>query len=125
MKFAGVDLDVDNLMPDMMPDSQGRAAIVASHPVSLARFLNKLVATVLNTLIGYNHQQHQSHPGVGVLDEIEAYYGTVEESGQGALHLHMLLWLVGNVNPSGLRESIKDEVCWDYWSFTFIRTERG
>ena len=111
MKFAGVDLDIDNLLPDMMPGSQERAAIVASHPVGIAQFFNKLIETVLSTLIGYNHQQHQSHPGGGVLGEIEAYYGKVEESGRGALHLHMLLWLVGNVNPSGLRESIKHEVC--------------
>ena len=67
----------------------------------------------MSTLIGYNHQQPRSHPGGGVLSEIEAYYVTVEESGRGALHLQMLLWLVGNVNPSGLRESIKYEVCWD------------
>ena len=111
MKFAGVDLDIDNLIPDMMPGSQERAAIVASHPVGIAQFFNKLIESVLSTLIGYNHQQHRSHAGGGVLGEIEAYYGTVEESGRGALHLHMLLWLVGNVNPRGLRESIKDEVC--------------
>ena len=87
MKFAGVDLDIDNLIPG----SQERAAIVASHPLSIARFFNKLIESVLNTLIGYNHQQHQSHPGGGVLCDIEAHYGTVEESGRGALHLHMLL----------------------------------
>ena len=111
MKFAGVDLDIDNLIPDMMPGSQERAAIVASHPVGIAQFFNKLIESVLSTLIGYNHQQRRSHAGGGVLGEIEAYYGTVEESGRGALHLHMLLWLVGNVNPRGLRESIKDKVC--------------
>ena len=111
MKFAGVDLDLDNLLPDMMPGSQERAAIVASHPVGTAQFFNKLIESVLNTLIGYNHQQRRSHAGGGVLSEIEAYYGTVEESGRGALHLHMLLWLGGNANPSGLRESIRDEVC--------------
>ena len=111
MKFAGVDLDIDNLLPGMMPGSQERAAIVASHPVGIAQFFNKLIESVLSTLNGYNHQQHRSHAGGGVVGEIEAYYGTVEESGRGALHLHMLLWLVGNVNPRGLRESIKDEVC--------------
>ena len=57
----------------MMPSSQERAAIVASHPVSIARFFNKLIETVLNALISYNHQQHQSNPGGGVLGDIEAY----------------------------------------------------
>ena len=95
----------------MMPSSQERAATVASHPVSIGRVFNKLIETVLSTLIGYNPQQHQSNAGGGVLGEIEAYYGTVEESGRGALHLHMLIWLVGNMNPSDLRQSIKHEVC--------------
>ena len=63
MEFACVDLAIDNLIPDMMPNSQERAAIVASHPVSIAQFFNKLIGTVLSTLIGYNHQQHRSHPG--------------------------------------------------------------
>ena len=43
MKFAGVDLDIDNLIPEMMPGSQERAAIVASHPVGIAQFFNKLI----------------------------------------------------------------------------------
>ena len=110
MKFAGVDLDIDNLLPERMPNSQDRAAIVASHPVGIARFFNKLIETVLSTLIGYNHNKHRSIPDGGVLGEIDAFYGTVEESGRGALHLHMLLWLVNNMNPTVLRESIKNDV---------------
>ncbi|CAF4948461.1 unnamed protein product, partial [Rotaria sp. Silwood1] len=111
MKFAGVDLDIDNLMVDQMPKSQDRAAIVAKHPVAIARFFNKLITTVLSTLIGYDTNKHASNPDGGVLGEIDAYYGTVEESGRGALHLHMLLWLVSNKNPHELRELIMDEIC--------------
>jgi Helitron helicase-like domain at N-terminus len=111
MKFAGVDLNIDDLMFDQMPKSQERASIVAKHPVAIARFFNKLIETVLSTLIGYNPNKHESNPGGGVLGKIGAYYGTVEESGRGALHLHMLLWLEKNKNPEQLRELIKDEVC--------------
>ncbi|CAF4739390.1 unnamed protein product, partial [Rotaria sp. Silwood1] len=105
MKFAGVDLDIDNLMVDQMPKSQDRAAIVAKHPVAIARFFNKLITTVLSTLIGYDTNKHASNPDGGVLGEIDAYYGTVEESGRGALHLHMLLWLLKEKANSTTNES--------------------
>ncbi|CAF3469515.1 unnamed protein product, partial [Rotaria sp. Silwood2] len=114
MKFAGVDLDIDNLTPELLPKSHERAAIVASHPVAIARFFNKLITTVLSTLINYNINKHESNPGGGVLGEIEAYYGTVEESGRGALHLHMLLWLANSKDPHELRELISDDVSQKY-----------
>ncbi len=49
MKFAGIDLDIDNLLVDQMLKSQERAAIFAKHPVAIARFFNKLIVTVLST----------------------------------------------------------------------------
>ncbi|CAF4565316.1 unnamed protein product, partial [Rotaria magnacalcarata] len=109
MKFAGVDLDIDNLTAELMPKSHERAAIVSNHPVGIARFFNKLITTVLSTLINYNINKHESYPGGGILGEIEAYYGTVEESGRGALHLHMLLWLANSKHPHELRELILDD----------------
>ena len=110
MKFAGVDLDIDNLVPEKMPDSQHRASIVATHPVAIARFFNKLIESVLTTLVAYDQRQHRSIPNGGILGKIDAYYGTVEESGRGALHLHMLLWLAGNMTPTDLRQCIQNEV---------------
>ncbi|CAF1647843.1 unnamed protein product [Rotaria magnacalcarata] len=99
----------------------------ASHPVSIARFFNKLTSTVLSTLVGYDLNRHESHADGGVLGKIYAYYGTVEESGRGALHLHILLWLADNKHPYELRTSIKNEVAsylmgWPdhYTSHTFV-----
>ncbi|CAF4375733.1 unnamed protein product, partial [Rotaria magnacalcarata] len=62
-----------------------------------------------STLINYNINKHESYPGGGILGEIEAYYGTVEESGRGALHLYMLLWLANSKHPHELRELILDD----------------
>ncbi|CAF2187869.1 unnamed protein product [Rotaria magnacalcarata] len=99
----------------------------ASHPVSIARFFNKLTSTVLSTLVGYDLNRHESHADGGVLGKIYAYYGTVEESGRGALNLHILLWLADNKHPYELRTSIKNEVAsylmgWPdhYTSHTFV-----
>ncbi len=90
MKFADVDLDIDNLIFDQLPKSQERAAVVAKHPVVIARFFNKLITTVLSTLIAYNINKYEANTDGGILGEIDAYYDTVEESGPGALHLYKL-----------------------------------
>ncbi|CAF4059700.1 unnamed protein product [Rotaria sordida] len=111
MKFAGVDLNIDDLLLNQMPKSRERAAIVARHPVAIALFFNRLISTVLSTLVGYNINKYESHPDGGILGKIDAYYGTIEESGRGALHLHMLLWLADNKHPHELRASITNEVC--------------
>ena len=35
----------------------------------------------------------------GIYGPVPAYYGTVEQQGQLTLHLHMLIWLKGNLTP--------------------------
>ncbi|CAF4480821.1 unnamed protein product [Rotaria sp. Silwood2] len=110
MKFAGVDLNIDDLLLNQMPKSHERAAIVARHPVAIAQFFNKLISTVLSTLVAYNINTHESHPDGDVLGKIDTYYSTVEESDRGALHLHMLLWLADNKHSHELRTSITNEI---------------
>ena len=44
----------------------------------------------------------------GLYGDTSAYYGTVEQQGRLALHLHMLLWLHGNLNPQEIRKRIMD-----------------
>jgi hypothetical protein len=94
----------------LMPKSGDRATIVAKHPAAVARFFNKMITTVLDTLIAYNVNKHASYKGGGIFGQVSAYYGTVEESGRGALHLHMLIWLANSPNPADLRRKIQDEV---------------
>ena len=97
--FAGVDLDLDAIIPKNLPSTYERAEIIASHPVATAKFFNRLITTVLETMI----------EGQGVLGPVKAYFGTVESQGRGSLHLHMLIWLDHNYAPAELRERIKDE----------------
>ncbi|CAF4616225.1 unnamed protein product, partial [Didymodactylos carnosus] len=95
--FAGVNLNIDHILTDSFPSTFHRAQIVASHPVSAAKFFNLLITNILETLVKG-----------GVLGPIKAHYGTVETQGRGALHLHILLWLDHNMTPSQLKENIKD-----------------
>lgn len=96
--FAGVDLDLDKIIPETIPSTYERAQIIASHPVATARFFNVLISSILTCMVEK-----------GVLGPIKAYFGTVENQGRGSLHLHILLWLDHNLTPSQLKESVQNE----------------
>lgn len=96
--FAGVDLDLDRIIPEIIPSTYERAQIIASHPVATARFFNVLISSLLECMVEK-----------GVLGPIKAYFGTVENQGRGSLHLHILLWLDHNLTPSQLKDSIQNE----------------
>jgi hypothetical protein len=45
----------------------------------------------------------------GIYEDISAYYGTVEEQGQLALHLHLLLWIRSGLTPQEIRDRIMND----------------
>jgi hypothetical protein len=96
--FAGVDLDLDKILPEVIPSTYERAQIIAAHPVATARFFNVLISSILKFMIEK-----------GVLGPIKAYFGTVENQGRGSLHLHILLWLDHDLTPAQLRASVQSE----------------
>ncbi|CAF4573557.1 unnamed protein product, partial [Didymodactylos carnosus] len=100
MYFAGVNMDIDEILSNNFPLTvRKRAQLIASHPVATAKFFNHLIQTVIDTMIS----------GEGVLGSTKAYYGTVESSGRGSLHLHMLIWLDHEYAPADVKQMIKDE----------------
>jgi hypothetical protein len=96
--FAGIDLDLDRILPETIPSTYERAQIIAAHPVATARFFNVLISSILKCIVEK-----------GVLGPIKAYFGTVENQGRGSLHLHILMWLDHDLTPSQLRESVQNE----------------
>ena len=96
--FAGVDLDLDKIIPETIPSTYERAQIIASHPVATARFFNVLISSILKCMVEK-----------GVLGPIKAYFGTVENQGRGSLHLHILMWLDHSMTPSQLKEAVQNE----------------
>ena len=114
MYFAGVNLNLDNVFESVSLSRVERAHVVAKHPVAIARFFDKLIQTIIDTLsidiLSYMHFLHgKSLVLGGVLGPVRGHYGTVENQGRGSLHLHMLIWLDVNMRPSELRSSVKDE----------------
>ena len=59
-----------------------------------------MVETFITDVLGVN----ASHRGL--YGDTGGYYGTVEQQGRLTLHLHMLLWIRGNINPQEMREKI-------------------
>lgn len=97
--FAGVDLDLDKIIPETIPSTYERAQIIAAHPIATARYFNVLISSILKCMVEK-----------GVLGPIKAYFGTVENQGRGSLHLHLLIWLDHNLTPSQLKEAVQNEV---------------
>lgn len=64
-------MDIDKILSDEFPDIYERASIIAKNPVATARFFNKLITTLIETLICPKNEE------VGVLGPVNSYYGTV------------------------------------------------
>ena len=77
-----------------------RMRSVCANPVAGARFFHFMVETFIADVLGVN----ASHRGL--YGETGGYYGTVEQQGRLTLHLHMLLWIKGNINPQEMRDKI-------------------
>ena len=96
--FAGVDLNLDKVLPETLGTSYERAQIIATHPVATAKFFNCLIKSILkNLVLG------------GVLGSTKAYFGTVENQGRGPLHLHLLIWLNHEYTPGKLKENVQNK----------------
>jgi Helitron helicase-like domain at N-terminus len=74
--------------------------MVCQNPVAAARFFHFIVQTFITDVLGVN----STHKGI--FGDISAYYGSVEQQGRLALHLHILLWILGSLNPLKMREQI-------------------
>ena len=81
-----------------------RARLVCQNPVAGARFFDFMVRTFLEDVLGVRADKRE-----GFYGHTSGYYGTVEQQGRLTLHLHMLLWIAGNMNPEDLRVKILKE----------------
>ena len=86
-------------------DEQMRS--VHSNPVAGAHFFNFMVETFIADVLGVEGGHR------GFYGNTSGYYGMVEQQGCPTLHLHMLLWIAGSLNPQDMREKIlKNDSRW-------------
>ena len=91
----------ERFQPDLK-DYEERLRLICNNPVAGARFFHLVVNIFIKHVLGVNGKHR------GLYGKIKAYYGTVEQQGRLTLHLHMLLWIMGNLTPQEMKERILD-----------------
>lgn len=77
-----------------------RIRLVCRNPIAGARFFHFMIQTFISDVLGVNG----THPGF--YGQTSGYYGTVEQQGRLTLHMHLLLWIKGSLNPQEMRDKI-------------------
>jgi helitron helicase-like protein len=77
-----------------------RTHLVCQNPVAGARFFHFMIETFISEVLGVDAKNF------GLYGDTNGYYGTVEQQGRLTLHLHMLIWIKGSLNPQEMREKI-------------------
>jgi len=89
----------EEFKPDMSAYDE-RIRLVCRNPVAGARFFHFMIQTFLSDVLGVD----ATHPGF--YGQTSGYYGTVKQQGRLTLHLHLLLWIKGSLNPQEMRDKI-------------------
>lgn len=109
VKFlAGSEIDIDNLLPEQVPDYWEQAILVAKNPSVAAKFFNIYMKAFISAILGYDPKQKNLEGGI--LGVVKGYYGCVEAQGRGTLHCHMMVWVEGGLNPNEIKNRVKDDI---------------
>lgn len=97
--LCGELIDLSSVITEL-PPYVVRAAKTSRNPVASARFFHILVQSFLKHVLRIGSGKP------GLFGETCAYYGTVEQQGRLALHLHLLLWVKGSCSPAEMRDAL-------------------
>ncbi|KAJ6563748.1 hypothetical protein B0H10DRAFT_2169159 [Mycena sp. CBHHK59/15] len=89
--FAGENIDLDNFIAALGPDSEKHAQNIAADPYAAAKFFHFMIRTILEILFGIEVTPFHVRSSMGILGEVAAYFGMVEAQNRASLHLHMLI----------------------------------
>jgi len=78
-----------------------RTRLAISDPVSSALFFHREISMFF--------EHYVKTGGESVFGRISQYFGAVETNERGALHLHGLLWLQGNMHLSSILRDVRNE----------------
>jgi len=77
-----------------------RRKTATMNPSAIAVFFHKVCTGIFKGLICPENGE------AGILGHVSTYFGVVETNGRGMLHLHCLIWLMGNLDFVNLRERL-------------------
>ena len=109
--LSGHDFDIDNMLPDEVPDYWLQSILIANNPVVASRFFRLCMTAFVRTVLLYDDTRSVPSVGdpVGILGHVSAYYGCVEAQGRGSLHCHMLVWLLGSLNSDEIKVRVLEK----------------
>eukprot|EP00732_Lithocolla_globosa_P000954 Lithocolla_globosa_v1_NODE_391_length_4199_cov_7.277027.p1 type:complete len:544 gc:universal NODE_391_length_4199_cov_7.277027:1691-60(-) len=112
LMYGGEKFNLDDVLPEDIPNSYMRTKLVAKNPKAAAQYFRKAVDAFLHILLGANRGVHPKQGCFtkegGILGHINAYYSTVEAQGRGSLHLHLLVWLTGAPSLNEITDRMND-----------------
>lgn len=97
LKLAGVTIPTEGLEK---PTAALQRKTATMNPAAIAIFFHKVCTAVFKGLICPDNGE------AGIFGPISTYFGVVETNGRGMLHLHCLVWLMGNLDFFNLREKL-------------------
>ena len=106
--FGDTSVDLTKRFPLLVP-SRERAVRLAKDPVAAADFFDFSITCLFKYLFGWDYKKHKSSPEGGILGHLKAFYGTGELTERGGYHGHILMWLLGGLNPKELHEQFKND----------------
>ncbi|KAJ3551661.1 hypothetical protein NM688_g4575 [Phlebia brevispora] len=119
--LCGVPINLDEICPQL-PSHMERLNMTSRNPVACSRFFHLLVKLFIRVILRADGDR------VGLFGKTSAYYGTVEEQGRLALHLHMLIWIRSAYSPQEIRDRVMENAgtfCMDMiaWMESFHQGE--
>lgn len=105
LKFlSGEQLDLDAMTKQDVPRFWEQSSLVARNPVVASKFFNVYMHAFIDCILGWDDTVQKGRDAI--LGRVKAFYGCVEEQGRGSLHCHMLVWMIGGMNPNKIRDHI-------------------
>ncbi|KAF8235225.1 hypothetical protein L208DRAFT_1257934, partial [Tricholoma matsutake] len=94
-------VNLDDRFPVLVSSTE-HALQLAKDPVAAAEFFEFSVHALFEHIFGWNFDLGQSSEHGGILGHLQAFYGTTECTERGGLHRHIMIWLIGALNPTYL-----------------------
>jgi hypothetical protein len=90
-------------------DIEQWSATIAADPYVIAKFFHFVIAVLLEELFSIiaHRRGTQVMWNEGIFENVALYIGMVKAQGQGTLHLHMIVWLVGSLTSAKMQQALK------------------
>jgi hypothetical protein len=102
LKLGGVDITPEILSKNYFL----RAQYLKKNPIIAAIYFNTIIKSFLEYILCACSNKTKK----GLFGYVKSYYGIVEGQDIGSLHLHMLLWLIGALNPFEFKKKLENEI---------------